>query len=39
MERFTYLESRLKEEGKDLQKASLAEMDALWEQSKGEKGE
>lgn len=38
VERFTYVESRLKEEGKDLQKASLAEMDVLWEQSKGEKG-
>jgi len=37
-ERFQYIEKRLHAEGKDPQGASLAEMDALWEESKGEKG-
>jgi tetrapyrrole methylase family protein/MazG family protein len=37
-ERFRYIEKRLHEEGKDPQEATLAEMDALWEESKGEKG-
>jgi tetrapyrrole methylase family protein/MazG family protein len=36
-ERFQYIEKRLHEEGKDPHEASLAEMDALWEESKGEK--
>jgi MazG family protein len=35
-ERFTYIERRLREEGKDPCEASLAEMDALWEESKDE---
>jgi tetrapyrrole methylase family protein/MazG family protein len=37
-ERFTYIERRLREHGKTLQQASLTEMDALWEESKREKG-
>jgi tetrapyrrole methylase family protein/MazG family protein len=37
-ERFRYIEQRLHEEGRDPHKATLAEMDALWEESKGEKG-
>jgi len=37
-ERFQYIEKRLRKEGKDPHEASLAEMDALWEESKGEKG-
>jgi len=37
-ERFTYIEQRLREQGKAPHEASLAEMDALWEESKGEKG-
>jgi tetrapyrrole methylase family protein/MazG family protein len=37
-ERFHYIEKRLHEEGKDPHEATLAEMDALWEESKGEKG-
>jgi tetrapyrrole methylase family protein/MazG family protein len=37
-ERFTFIERRLREEGKEPHKVSLAEMDALWEESKGEKG-
>jgi tetrapyrrole methylase family protein/MazG family protein len=37
--RFTYIERRLREQGKTLQEASLTEMDALWEESKGEKRE
>jgi tetrapyrrole methylase family protein/MazG family protein len=36
--RFTYIERRLREQGKALQEASLAEMDALWEESKRKKG-
>jgi tetrapyrrole methylase family protein/MazG family protein len=36
--RFTYIEQRLHKQGKTLQEASLAEMDALWEESKGKKG-
>jgi uncharacterized protein YabN with tetrapyrrole methylase and pyrophosphatase domain len=36
--RFTYIERRLCEHGKTLQQVSLAEMDALWEESKREKG-
>ena len=36
IERFHYLEKRLQEEGKGPHEASLAEMDALWEESKGE---
>jgi tetrapyrrole methylase family protein/MazG family protein len=34
-ERFTYVEQRLRDKGKALQEASLVEMDALWEESKG----
>jgi tetrapyrrole methylase family protein/MazG family protein len=37
-ERFHYIEQQLRKEGKTPQRASLAEMDALWEESKGEKG-
>lgn len=37
-ERFRYIEKRLHEEGKDPHEATLAEMDALWEEGKGEKG-
>jgi uncharacterized protein YabN with tetrapyrrole methylase and pyrophosphatase domain len=37
-ERFQYIEKQLRKEGKAPQEASLAEMDALWEESKGEKG-
>jgi len=37
-ERFQYIEKRLHAEDKDPHGASLAEMDALWEESKGEKG-
>jgi tetrapyrrole methylase family protein/MazG family protein len=37
--RFTYIEQRLQEQGKTPQEVSLAEMDALWEESKGKKGE
>jgi tetrapyrrole methylase family protein/MazG family protein len=36
IKRFHYIEKRLHEEGKDLHEASLAEMDALWEESKDE---
>ena len=36
--RFQYIEKQLHEEGKDPHTASLAEMDALWEESKGERG-
>jgi len=35
--RFRYIEKRLRKEGKDPSGASLAEMDALWEESKGER--
>jgi tetrapyrrole methylase family protein/MazG family protein len=39
VERFKYIEKRLQEEGKVPQEASLAEMDALWEESKkGKRG-
>ena len=34
-ERFQYIEKRLHAKGKDPHEASLAEMDALWEESKG----
>jgi tetrapyrrole methylase family protein/MazG family protein len=37
-ERFQYIEKQLYKKGKDPHEASLAEMDALWEESKGEKG-
>jgi tetrapyrrole methylase family protein/MazG family protein len=37
-ERFQYIEKRLRKGGKDPHEASLAEMDALWEESKGERG-
>lgn len=37
-ERFHYIEKRLHEEGKDPHEATLAEMDALWEESKREQG-
>jgi tetrapyrrole methylase family protein/MazG family protein len=37
-ERFAYLERRLREEGKAPHEVSLAEMDALWEESKGKSG-
>jgi uncharacterized protein YabN with tetrapyrrole methylase and pyrophosphatase domain len=33
-QRFTFIEQRLRARGKELQEASLAEMDALWEESK-----
>jgi tetrapyrrole methylase family protein/MazG family protein len=36
-ERFTYIEQRLRDQGKTTHEASLAEMDALWEESKREK--
>ena len=32
--RFRYLESRVKEQGRELKDATLAEMDALWEEAK-----
>jgi tetrapyrrole methylase family protein/MazG family protein len=38
VERFHYIEKRLHEKGKDPHEATLAEMDALWEESKGERG-
>ncbi len=38
-ERFTYIERRLSEDGKAFHEVSLTEMDALWEESKGEKAE
>jgi len=38
-QRFRYIEKRLKEKGRDPHEVSLAEMDALWQQSKGEKGD
>ena len=34
-QRFTYIEQRLQEQGKTPEEASLTEMDALWEESKG----
>ena len=37
--RFTYIEQRLQRQGKTPQEVSLAEMDALWEESKGKKEE
>ena len=37
-DRFQYIEKRLHEEGKGPYEASLAEMDALWEESKGGTG-
>jgi tetrapyrrole methylase family protein/MazG family protein len=37
-QRFAFIEQRLHEQGKTPQEASLAEMDALWEESKGKKG-
>ena len=37
-QRFTFIEQRLRAQGKELQEASLAEMDALWEESKKETG-
>jgi uncharacterized protein YabN with tetrapyrrole methylase and pyrophosphatase domain len=33
-ERFAYMESRLREQGRDPAQASLPEMDALWEEAK-----
>jgi tetrapyrrole methylase family protein/MazG family protein len=36
--RFAYIEQRLHEQGKTLHEASLAEMDALWEEGKGKQG-
>jgi tetrapyrrole methylase family protein/MazG family protein len=36
-ERFTYIEQRLREQGKAPDRVSLAEMDALWEESKNKK--
>jgi tetrapyrrole methylase family protein/MazG family protein len=36
--RFQYIERQLHEEGKEPHEASLAEMDALWEESKGDQG-
>ncbi len=35
IERFQYIEAKLKEQGKDITKTSLAEMDKLWEEAKG----
>jgi tetrapyrrole methylase family protein/MazG family protein len=37
-QRFTYIEQRLQEQGKNPEEASLAEMNALWEESKGKTG-
>jgi XTP/dITP diphosphohydrolase len=34
IERFQYIETRLKEQGKDITKTSLEEMDKLWEEAK-----
>jgi len=34
MERFSYVEKKLKEQGKDLREASLNEMDQLWNEAK-----
>jgi tetrapyrrole methylase family protein/MazG family protein len=36
--RFRYVESEVKRQGRELKDASLAEMDALWEQAKGKAG-
>jgi NTP pyrophosphatase (non-canonical NTP hydrolase) len=36
--RFTYIEQRLQDQGKTPHEVALAEMDALWEVSKGKKG-
>jgi tetrapyrrole methylase family protein/MazG family protein len=38
VQRFTFIEQRLRAQGKELLEASLAEMDALWEESKGKTG-
>jgi MazG family protein len=35
IERFQYIESKLKEEGKDIAKTTLEEMDKLWDEAKG----
>ncbi|MCX7981682.1 MAG: nucleoside triphosphate pyrophosphohydrolase [Syntrophales bacterium] len=35
VERFSYIEDRLKAKGKKLEEATLEEMDALWEEAKG----
>ena len=34
IERFQYIETKLKEQGKDITKTTLAEMDKLWEEAK-----
>lgn len=36
VKRFRYIEERLKEQGKDIEKSSLEEMDELWEESKND---
>jgi nucleoside triphosphate diphosphatase len=33
-QRFRFIETRLAEQGRTLEEASLAEMDSLWEQAK-----
>lgn len=38
-ERFAYIEQTAKEQGRELTQMSLAEMDALWEQAKGQEGD
>jgi nucleoside triphosphate diphosphatase len=35
-ERYSYIEDRIREQGKRLEDASLEELDALWQQSKQE---
>ncbi|MCK4760600.1 MAG: nucleoside triphosphate pyrophosphohydrolase [Candidatus Aminicenantes bacterium] len=37
-QRFRYIEERLKEQGRDIEKAGLDEMEELWQQAKSEKG-
>ena len=34
--RFRYMETRIKQQGRELRDASLAEMDALWDEAKGQ---
>jgi uncharacterized protein YabN with tetrapyrrole methylase and pyrophosphatase domain len=34
-DRFRYVESAIKKQGRELKSASLEEMDALWEEAKG----
>ena len=37
-QRFRYIESALKRQGRELKSATLAEMDALWEEAKNSAG-